>query len=200
MKKLVLSLLAVVGLAYSSQAQTEKGNILLGGTVGFNSTKVTGAAKANTDFSIVPNVGYFINNNFALGTGIGYTNKKTPSSMLKRDAFVVAPFGRYYVDLSSQFKFFGQLSVPMEFGKNCATDLNGDNAVKLADVSSFGVQLAPGFAFFPSKRVGIELSVSGIGYQEETIKTVIGDLKSTTSTFGINADTFDPKLGVQFYF
>ncbi len=46
MKKLLLSLVAVAGLAFSTQAQTEKGKFILGGSVGLNSTKVDGADKA----------------------------------------------------------------------------------------------------------------------------------------------------------
>ncbi|MFC3366125.1 PorT family protein [Pedobacter fastidiosus] len=71
MKKLLLSLVAVAGLVYSANAQTEKGKVILGGNVGFNSTKVEGAAKSDFNFSVVPSVGYFVSNNFAIGTGVG---------------------------------------------------------------------------------------------------------------------------------
>jgi len=42
MKKLVLSLLAVTGLACSACAQTEQGKFVLGGSFSFSSTKVDG--------------------------------------------------------------------------------------------------------------------------------------------------------------
>ena len=62
MKKLLLSLVAVAGLVYGAKAQTEKGNFMLGGNVGVNSTKVDGAPKADFSFSVLPSVGYFISN------------------------------------------------------------------------------------------------------------------------------------------
>lgn len=173
---------------------------MLGGNVGVNSTKADGAPKADFSFSVLPSVGYFISNNFAIGTGVGYEYNKEVSNKTQDGAFKVAPFGRYYVGLSDQFKFFGQLSVPLAFGELKATDANGDNAVKLGTTTKIGVELAPGFAFFPTKRIGIELSVKGLSYENYTLKAEGTGAKLKTNTFGLNADTFAPRLGVQFYF
>ncbi|MFW0718829.1 outer membrane beta-barrel protein [Pedobacter sp. N23S346] len=200
MKKLLLSLVAVAGLVYSANAQTEKGKIMLGGSVGFNSTKVEGAAKSDVSFSIVPNVGYFVSDNFAIGTGVGYTSDKEVSENNINQAFKVAPFGRYYVNLSDQFKFFGQLSVPMEFGNNKFVDNNGDTGAKISKTTDIGVNLAPGFAFFPTKRIGIEVSVNGLGYNNRKVTNEITGNETTINSFGLEASTLAPKLGVQFHF
>jgi len=200
MKKLLLSLVAVAGLVYGANAQTEKGKVILGGSVGFNSTKVEGAAKSDVSFNIIPSAGYFVANNFAIGTGVGYTYNKEVSSLKQNEAFVVAPFGRYYVGLSDQFKFFGQLSVPMAFGNNKVVASNGDTGAKVASTTSIGVNIAPGFAFFPTKRIGIEVSVNGLGYQNFQAKNEVTGNKVTTNSFGLEADTFAPKLGVMFHF
>lgn len=200
MKKLLLSLVAVAGLAFTTQAQTEKGKIMLGGNVGISSSKVDGADKADFSFSIVPSVGYFISDNFAIGTGVGYTYNKEVSDLTLNQAFKVAPFGRYYVGLSDQFKFFGQLSVPMSFGNDKAVAENGDTGAKTATTTEIGVTLAPGFAFFPTKRIGIEFSVNGLGYNNSSVENESTGNKVKTNEFGLDADTFTPKLGVQFHF
>lgn len=200
MKKLLLSLVAVAGLVYGANAQTEKGKVILGGSVGFNSTKVDGAAKSDVSFNIIPSAGYFVANNFAIGTGVGYTYNKEVSDLNQNEAFVVAPFGRYYVNLSDQFKFFGQLSVPMAFGSNKLVNANGDTGAKVASTTSIGVNVAPGFAFFPTKRIGIEVSVNGLGYQNFTAKNEATGAKLKTNSFGLEANTFAPKLGVMFHF
>jgi hypothetical protein len=201
MKKLLLSLVAVSALAFSTQAQTEKGKILLGGSVGLNSTKVKGASESDFRFNIVPSAGYFISDNFAIGTGVGYEYNKQVSKEVLNQAFVVAPFGRYYVGLSDQFKFFGQLSVPMAFGniKN-VDDVTGDVGDKVGTTTSIGVQLAPGFAFYPTKRVGIEVSVDGLGYNNYTVKDAATGNKAKVDSFGLDASTVTPKLGVMFHF
>ncbi len=200
MKKLLLSLVAVAGLAFTTQAQTEKGKIMLGGNVGFSSSKVDGADKSDFSFSVIPSAGYFISNNFAIGTGVGYTYNKEVSDLNLNQAFKVAPFGRYYVGLSDQFKFFGQLSVPMSFGNDKVVDANGDTGAKTATTTSIGVNIAPGFAFFPTKRVGIEFSVNGLGYNHASVKNEATGNKVKADEFGLEANTFAPNLGVQFYF
>ncbi|ADY53219.1 hypothetical protein Pedsa_2677 [Pseudopedobacter saltans DSM 12145] len=200
MKKLILSIAVLSGLAFTTQAQTEKGNVILGGSVGFNTSKAEGASKSDVNFNIVPSVGYFLNDNFAIGTGVGYQYDKSVSTKRQNEAFVVAPFGRYYVGLSNQFKFYGQLSVPMEFGTDKSIDNNGDTGAKIGTTTDIGVNLAPGFAFYPTKRIGIELSVKGLGYEHTQFKDEATGAKAKNNAFGLNADTFAPRIGVQFHF
>ena len=201
MKKLLLSLVAVAALTFGANAQTEKGKIILGGNIGFNSSKVDGASKADVNFSVVPSIGYFVGKNFAIGTGVGYEYDKTISANRGQlEAFKVAPFGRYYVNLTDQFKFFGQLSVPLAFGSLKSVDANGDTGSKFASTTSIGVNVAPGFAFFPNKKIGIEFSVNGLGYENFSTKAEATGEKVKTNSFGLEANTFAPKLGVQFHF
>lgn len=202
MKKLLLSLLAVSALAFTTQAQTEKGNFVVGGAVQFNTGKVDGAAKSNKTFQIEPSAGYFIANDIAVGTGIGYQFAKsyTTISSASTSAFVVSPFARAYRGLNDQFKFFGQLSVPMAFGNNKIVNDNGDTGARVASTTSIGVNIAPGFAFFPTKRIGIEVSVNGLGYNNLNVKNEITGGEVSSNSFGLEANTFAPKLGVQFHF
>jgi len=200
MKKLLLSLVAVSALAFTTQAQTEKGKIMLGGNVGFSSSKVETANKSDFSFSVVPSAAYFISDNIAIGTGVGYTYNKEVSDLNLNQAFKVAPFGRYYVGLSDQFKFFGQLSVPMSFGNDKVLDADGNTGAKTATTTNIGVNIAPGFAFFPTKKIGIEFSVNGLGYNNLSAKNETTGNKITTNSFGLEANTFAPKLGVQFHF
>ncbi|MBB6499960.1 outer membrane beta-barrel protein [Pedobacter cryoconitis] len=211
MKKLLLSLIAVSALAFTTQAQTEKGKFMLGGNVEFDSNKPNGASKSNTIFNIVPSVGYFVTDNFAIGTGVGYESAKNHvdattvngvnigGSTTKNQAFVVAPFARYYKGITEQFKFFGQLSVPMAFGNTKVGDVDGNNYAKVSKYNNVGVALSPGFAFFPSKKFGIEFSVQGISYNDNTLKNNNGDKIGGNKDFNIGANFFAPKLGVQFY-
>ncbi|WP_442590678.1 outer membrane beta-barrel protein [Pedobacter sp. AW31-3R] len=203
MKKLVLSLLAVSALAFSTQAQTEKGKFMIGGNVEFNSEKAEGADKADINLSLVPSVGYFIGNNIAIGTGVGYELSKVHSASAtaigKSQAFVVAPFARYYAG-TEQFKFFGQLSVPMAFGNVKNSIDGGESYRKQGSISTVGVALSPGVAFFPSKKFGIEFSVNGISYNDNRIENNNGDrIAGSSKNFNVGANFFSPKIGVQFY-
>ncbi|WP_256011355.1 outer membrane beta-barrel protein [Desertivirga xinjiangensis] len=190
-KVLLIAAIAVCSLKVS--AQTEQGNIVVGGSVNFSSQKIEVEDDAATSFSIIPKAGYFIQENIALGTGIGFQSGKSFDGD-KTNTFIIAPFGRYYKSISEQFKFFGELSVPMAFGRSENED--GDKGPKY---SAIGVGLSPGFAFFPTKKFGIELSFSGISYRSETVKPEIGD-DMTSNVFNIGADFFNPNIGLLFYF
>lgn len=207
MKKLLLSLVAVSAFAFSTQAQTEKGKIIVGGNVAFETKKSDAAgAKSNSNFQIVPSVGYFVANNFAVGTGVGYSYAKTVGNAtfngVQNQAFVVSPFGRYYANLSESFKFFGQLSVPMEFGKDKAVDADGKVGAKTATTTEIGVALSPGFAFYPTKKIGIEFALNGLNYNNLRKEDGNGDkIKGAGyDEFSFGANFFSPKLGVQFHF
>ncbi len=182
MKKILL-IAALFVTTLSVSAQTEKGKWLLGGSAAVLSSKANEDADSETSFKVVPYVGYFINNNFALGLGIGYQEKiggqdlTTDVIVDGEGAFVVEPFGRYYAKTASDnFKFFGQLSVPLAFGDN---------------ITQWGVRVSPGFAFFPTKKVALELALNGISYD------AISD--GGPSVFTIGTNFFAPRLGIVFH-
>lgn len=200
MKKTILSVITVAGLVYGANAQTEKGKIILGGSVGFNSAKVHDASKSDVSFNIMPSAGYFINDNFALGAGIGYKYNKEVSASVRNGSFVVAPFTRYYIGLADHFKFFGQLSIPLAFGTEKAIDSNGDTGAKISSTTSIDINVAPGFAFYPSKRIAIEFSLNGLTYQNFQNKNDATGSKVSTNSIGLDADTFAPKIGVVFHY
>lgn len=195
MKNLFLTLTAVTALSLAANAQTEKGKFIVGGQVGFETSKTKDIDNKATGFSINPTVGYFVADNWAVGTGIGYEWSKKENgatSTFKTDAFKVAPFVRNYVG-EGQFKFFSQLSVPMAWGKKTSELAIGDEKVK---TQTIGVEIAPGFAFFPTNKIGIELKVRGLYYENDKNKTA----DVSTNKFGLDANSLAPTLGVQFHF
>lgn len=195
----------LAGVAFTSQAQTDKGDFILGGNISFNSIK-SDASGANSayDFTILPNVGYFVSDNIAIGTGIGYQASRLDEAneFGKTEAFVIAPFGRYYTPVSNNFKFFGQLSVPMAFGNVKAIDENLDTGSKTGSSTAIGVALSPGFAYFPSNNIGLEFSINGLSYVNYSVEDGDGnDIKGAGfDSFSFGADFFAPSLGVHFYF
>ncbi|CAM3485437.1 outer membrane beta-barrel protein [Sphingobacterium prati] len=195
MKKVLLTLTAIAGLTIAANAQTEKGKIMVGGQVGFETSKVKDTDHKNNSFSINPTVGYFVSDNWAVGTGVGYNwskNEADKNNSTKVDAFQVAPFVRKY-SANGPLRFFAQLSVPMSWGKMTAESNNVETKNKF---ENYGVELAPGLAYFPTSQIGIELKVRGLYYNYNKDKT--NDI--TTNTFGLDANSLAPTLGVQFHF
>src|SRR5690606_24554239 len=110
------------------------------------------------------------------------------------NTFTVAPYSRLY-SANGPVRFFGQLSVPMGWG---SMKVNDD---KVANVSSYGVELAPGVAYFPTSNIGLEFKVRGLYYNSNNVEpTADGASKTTVNTFGLDANSLAPTIGVQFYF
>jgi len=167
---------------------------MVGGQVGFQTSKVKDTDFKNNSFSINPTVGYFVSDNLAIGTGIGYNWSKDESVMdlsTKRDAFQVSPFVRKY-SANGPLRFFAQLSVPMSWGK---TTVETNNVKAESKFENYGVELAPGLAYFPTSKVGIELKVRGLYYNYNNTKPT----DRATNTFGLDANPLAPTLGVQFH-
>lgn len=179
MKKFTLITLLFTGMVLSLSAQTDKGKWLVGASIGVYSD--TEQANPNADkvktseMYFQPSISYFISDDLAVGLlfASGSYKMQTASTVdEKSSSMLVAPSLRYYMPIGgNHFKFFGQLLVP--FGTDKTTVASGADV----DVKTqlMGVNLMPGFAFFPSSKISIEMSLGSIGFQ--TTKT--GDAKST---------------------
>lgn len=119
----------------STDAFIPQGSVMLGGSAGF----VTQSADGNSYyvFSFAPNVGYFVVDNFAIGTSVSIVKIKDVDP-----SFGFGPFLRYYLNMGvfaqAKYEF---LSSP-SFGNNNITG------------SSAGVGL--GYAAFLNRSVSIE--------------------------------------------
>lgn len=181
MKKLLIaSAVALFGL---SNAQIAKGTVYLSGSVGYSQEENNNDNSKLESFNVLPTVGYFVGTNTAVGLGVGYTNNKatltttgnvgttffTNESTLTQDAFVVAPFVRKYWTLGDKLYFFGQLQVPMEFGKvkseNTTVSSLGTNSSSSEEkYTSVGVTVKPGLDYFLNKNWTIEATIGEFGY------------------------------------
>ena len=195
MKKSILTIITGLGFALIANAQiTNKGTITLGGNVSYNHQKVVNADGNTQTYSILPNIGYFLHNNFALGLGLGYagtTVKNASDNKAVSGEFAVAPYARYYAG-KANVKFFGQLSIPMGWGTNKSGD------TKTGTTEHYGVALSPGVVFFPNSKVGVEFSVSGLHYEYSSDKPKNGT-KVEVNQFGLDANFLKPSIGIKFY-
>ena len=92
MKKIILSLAAVLAFTLTSDAQTRKGTVLLG----------AGSEMSNnewTTLAITPKVGYFVQDGVAIGALINFQSDNVDKSEyeLNNNVAEIGVFGRYYV-------------------------------------------------------------------------------------------------------
>lgn len=196
MKKLFLTMLTGLAVTLGVNAQsTDKGTVILGGNISYDFSKTIDVDGNKQHYAILPHIGYFVQDNFALGLGLGYAGETTKSpSDIKTSLgeFAISPYARYFKG-DGPVKFFGQLAVPMAWGTH---HVDGN---KTGSTERYGVALSPGIAYFPTNKLGIEFSVRGLYYQYSSEKPESGT-KIGVNEFGLNANSLTPTIGVSFYF
>ncbi|MBB4805630.1 opacity protein-like surface antigen [Chryseobacterium defluvii] len=214
MKKLLLA--GAVALFGLSNAQIAKGTVYVSGQVGYSQEENNNNNSKAESFRVVPTVGFFVAPNLAVGAGVGYANDKVTltstsamtvaKSEVTQSAFVASPFVRKYWTLGDKLYFFGQLEVPMEFGKYkeeaTATTTVGGNTTTVsssdeANYTSIGVNVKPGLDYFLNKNWTIEATIGEFGYN--TSKLDVDGAKSVNNyKFGLNLSAVT--IGVKYVF
>jgi hypothetical protein len=216
MKKLLLT--GAVALFGLSNAQIAKGTAYLSGSVGYSQIESDNGNYKKENFNVLPTVGYFVGTNLAVGVGVGYQTEKTTETttttlpgatvvsedITKKPAFVVAPFVRKYWTLSDKLYIFGQLAVPMQFGK---TETENNSVVTTGSTTSttsvsteakytqVGVTVKPGLDYFLNKNWSIEATIGEFGYSNYKPKD--GDATNNYN-FGLNLSSVT--FGVKYVF
>jgi len=183
MKKLFITL-AFITLAFISMNAQEVGQWWIGGSAGFWSSKAKGSSSV-TSYKILPEVGYALNQNLALGISLGYAHsdmgfEKLDLEVGEIDLFTVSPFVRMAFlqgDLGALF-VDGGVSYAFADLKDFDEDLN-----------MIEVGFRPGVAFNVSNRISLIGKFGFLGYQY--IKA--GDNK--VNSFGLELDMSQFQVG-----
>ncbi len=172
MKKLQL-IFSVLFLCFAltTFAQTEKGNLLIGGTAGFSAQ----FNDFNDIFSmnLSPGIGFFIEDGIVIGGNMGFGYTKIDEST--GTSFGLIPFGRYYFNRGGSPAFFLQAKAGFIVNR---TENNFNSNTSFGGVFGAG----PGMAIFLSDQIAIEGILDLVRYA--------GDFRYTDLAF---------RFGVQAY-
>lgn len=217
MKSKLLITGALCAIAFTTNAQTEKGKKLLGGSIGFVTQKAESFNKnSSTSLNIGPQIGFFIAENLVIGTSLNYSYSKTKPVISNyfdgsnyyvnsisgnlSNSYGITPYVRYYINIIEKLKFYGQFNVGANFGTQQMIDAQSSAKTKTNDFQLYNTSINPGLAFFATKKLAIELSFPLIGYMYQNYDEVDSNPdKSTFSAFTFAAST-SPSVGVNFHF
>lgn len=174
MKKHFYLLLFFFAIAYVSQAQIKKGDILLGGTLNFGTQKTTtdnnnpNPAYKQTYFNITPSIGKAIKDNLLAGFDLSFTGSKstqgsgTGSYTNKQYNYGAGVFLRQYKPLGSGFAIFMQTRLGGSYNTQ-KNQMDGApypyNNIK---GYSFDLSFYPGIAYAITKRVQLETGFANL--------------------------------------
>lgn len=159
MKKSLLAACMLLLFATMASSQISKGNLLLGGSTSFSSSK-SGDYKL-TEFSFAPNIGYFFLNNFAGGLRIQIDSYKEDGD---EDAYVItsfAPFVRYYfIPASKEQKVNIFADAAFGFG----SEGSGDNK---SNVNGYSFMAGPAIFLNPHTALELTLGYSSMKFEDD---------------------------------
>lgn len=186
MKKILLTL-ALAAFAFTANAQ-----FVIGGNVGFNhqgnyDKNYTGGVvpsttytdNTNTAISIMPKIGYQLNDDMQIGAQLGWNYNYTRNYMGAKDSYrstpksaiVIAPYFRYNLLKWKKFNVFAEATVNFTLGLESKThtfangsEVAGSPVENNDNFTSFGFAVVPGlnYAFSNSFSMDIYVNLASI--------------------------------------
>lgn len=188
-------------ISFSSVA---KAQLYAGGSLGYQSSGVSTASgsttvngKSTTAITLSPEVGYYLNQNLAVGISLSFLSNSvttpigtTSSTIDLSNTYMFTPYARYHVLRSGSFSFFGEGSIGI--GGQVSQTTKGNTIDKGPSVGTFALAVSPGISYDLSEKFCLIAKLGNIGYQSSsssttnTIGTTSTTTTITTSSFGIN--------------
>ena len=180
MKKIVLTMVAAFA-ALSMNAQ-----IYVGGSVAieaWSSQKLAGD-KSETAFKLLPEIGYNLTDEWAIGTVIGYQSDKFKGVKgMSESAFTIAPYASY------TFSKLGKVNLFVDGGV-------GFTSASKADWTELSIGFMPGLAVNLTDNLSFVSHLGFIGYDQYNPD---GD-DNNISMFGLRLDATDITFGLYYNF
>lgn len=182
MKKMLL----ILALATVSFANAQKGTVLVGGNIGYNSQKIDrpiAEAKTNT-FEFSPKVGYQFHDNWTVGAEFTIQSSKTNNGggEGKSNDYKYGAFVRYTVPLSETFSVFADLGAGFQNQKD--KDYENGSLVSESKADGLYAGITPALFINMKKGFGLNFSIGGLGYETLNFDTSDTDVRRFYFNFG----------------
>ena len=178
MKKILMTMAAML------VTMTMSAQVYVGGEVGFNSVSHDG--NSTTAFTLKPEVGYVLDDNWALGLAFGYSESGKNSTKVK--TLSVNPYARF------TFAKFDHVNLFLDGGFDFT---NVDSKSAGHKTNNFGIGVKPGVAVNLNEKISFVAHCGFLGYK--TSKPDYDGAKST-DTVGFDFDANNITFGLYFNF
>jgi hypothetical protein len=207
-KKIILMMLALSSTLVL-KAQTEKGNQLLGGYVGFstssgndvsgNSASITTTDTKFTRYNVGPNYSYFIAKNLDLGLALSYDHQKSTSTDAINNQYFESKYQsatgmvylRKYILYENKIGIRTGPYASYSYGwqnTNNSTLISNGSGTTLQKDWSYGAGVGLDIVYFPVKKLGLSSAIGGLSYGHGKDRSnSYGNISNTDSnTFGFS--------------
>lgn len=154
-----LPLIAILLVALSVMAVGQDSKMWIGGSLQFSSTNNYGDKASG--FSLMPEFGYAVNSNFAVGGAIGFSTSSTEADGADNkdinNTFSLKPFVRYSAIKFEKITIFAQGELPLNFHGGKYDDGTSKNSY-----NSVGINVLPGLSYALNEKWGATLIMPSI--------------------------------------
>lgn len=168
-KTLLFLTLAIISVTSVTAQVLQKGNILLGASLGFNYGSSDNYSTSNSN--IAPRVAIGIGNNSALGlkTSVGYTNYSADLSDERTYATYIGTgiYWRKYMPIKGRIGWYLEPNAGVNFNKEVRKSL--DNKIKTL-TTQYNVKVLPGIYCQALPKLLINADFGGLGYNHNRSK------------------------------
>ncbi|WP_300503531.1 outer membrane beta-barrel protein [uncultured Duncaniella sp.] len=183
MKKfLLMAVMAIMTLGASAQTQKWYAGGQL--TLGRTTTELSGVSLKSTQIAVLPEIGYNVTDNFALGAIFGVDYRKTGDSKLT--TFNINPYARATYFRSGMVDLFVDGGVGFGIGR-----ANGHTAV------TYEIGFRPGVALNLSEKFSLVAHVGFLGYESANRPA---KRNGAPENWGLNLDSTDLMFGFYYHF
>ena len=211
MKQFILTAAALTFGATAAHAQ--KGSVYVGGQAGFNSTSTTVDNKSTSvttdkrsNWSFSPEVGTFLTDHVQLGVGFVFSGSKVTDPVVvghesssKVNRYGGTVYSRYFFG-EGNFRPFVGVNVQALPGSGTTESGGLDNHTTKYSTFDFGANLNAGFGYGLNDHLTVVGSFGSLGFQSSSSKQKGTDTKTTTSTFGLDANSLGNRFTVGVYY
>ena len=195
----IFTLFVITFFIYSTSFSQQKGDVLLGGTIGFFDFKSDhfGTANNETDFYFNPSVGKFYTNNKMAGINLFYSHSKFRDS-LNGNSFGAGVFLRQFKPLGKSFLLFAEEGLNGRISRY--NDYSGSPADIKTKETNIYLNFYPGLAYSVSSSLWLELALPqllSIDYSTRKFKnkTIPEPNENNSKSFSISTGLTSWSLG-----
>lgn len=195
MKKIFAFAVAIIAtMGISVAAQDSK--MYVGGQLGFwhesDGISVNDRSFSTNSLTILPEVGYNLDENWAVGTQIGYSLNHICGAGISSHLFQFNPYARYSFYKSDN----GKVSLFVDGGAGIGAGwTHYDSGDESSTAVTWNIGLKPGVAFHPSEKFSIVAHLGLLGYEGANNAAKAGGYKSQGGLL-FNANN----MGLSFYY
>lgn len=192
MKKVIL-MVAFIAATVAANAQ-----FYIGGGFQLNSSKPVHAEDADVDattrFSLIPEIGYNIDDKWTIGLGIGYKHISNFTLTVddyklgfdKMNGFTIQPYVRYNFVKWNNVSLFAQGGLGYTYAKGTVEGERRSDDFD-ATIGTFYIGFMPGVKVDLSKKLSLIATIGNLGWETTSVGGDIDGI-DPSSTFDLNVD------------